>query len=279
MRTTESHVRAHAKGQQSTPAGRGVERKGEPPKPLVTPTPPKKTSKRHRAEAATTPKTKDLKQAKAITPKKLQQTKPAATLPASPTVQKKTAQAITKPQVEKVVTPKRRGSLKCLSDPIVTPVSDEYPTEDLHGDWIAPAVIDAKPKLRRRDTYDKAAEASDKNIISNPILTPRTDEYPTPTDEVEKSMQLAPRQTATKEVPKESGTKSRPSAGTQTTSSMMKPKEQAMGSRVVTPPTITKTSSNSKPSRQATAVTVQKKQGGQDLKKGSLKTRSKRRRN
>ncbi|KAK6025567.1 hypothetical protein OSTOST_08529, partial [Ostertagia ostertagi] len=108
-----------------------------------------------------------------------------------------------KPQ--KAGTPKQKAGRR-VSDPIVTPVSDEYPTEDLHGDWIAPAVIDTRDKVQRKDNYEKGGDANS-NIISNPIITPRTDEYPTPTDEPEKSMQLVPPEPEPRAVSKEAGKK------------------------------------------------------------------------
>ncbi|PIO73687.1 hypothetical protein TELCIR_04338 [Teladorsagia circumcincta] len=109
-------------------------------------------------------------------------------------------------KVEKAGTPQRKAGRR-VSDPIVTPVSDEYPTEDLHGDWIAPAVIDTRPKGQRKDNYEKGGDANKENIISNPIITPRTDEYPTPTDEPEKSMQLLPPEPEPRGASKDAGKK------------------------------------------------------------------------
>ncbi|VDL84799.1 unnamed protein product [Nippostrongylus brasiliensis] len=69
---------------------------------------------------------------------------------------------------------------RVLSNPIVTPVTDQFPTEQ-NEYWVAPEVIDVKTKLRIGDKT--TGDFQDKRILSDPILTPRTDEYPTPTKE------------------------------------------------------------------------------------------------
>ncbi|EYB94361.1 hypothetical protein Y032_0172g349 [Ancylostoma ceylanicum] len=78
--------------------------------------------------------------------------------------------------------PKGAAPKRCFSDPIVTPVSDEFPTEDTGGQWVAPKQIVALERrhfVRRDDCLDGAPHRGDDRIISNPVVTPCTDEYPT----------------------------------------------------------------------------------------------------
>ncbi|ETN78216.1 hypothetical protein NECAME_10499 [Necator americanus] len=57
----------------------------------------------------------------------------------------KTKQTVVAQRKKKIPVPLQ----KRLSDPIVTPVSDEFPTEDLEGQWVPPKeiVVEEKPKL------------------------------------------------------------------------------------------------------------------------------------
>ncbi|KIH47655.1 hypothetical protein ANCDUO_22281 [Ancylostoma duodenale] len=71
---------------------------------------------------------------------------------------------------------------KCLSDPIVTPVTDEFPSEENTGEWVAPKQIIALERrhfVRRDDCLDGMPHKGDDRVISNPVVTPCTDEYPT----------------------------------------------------------------------------------------------------
>ncbi|RCN33649.1 hypothetical protein ANCCAN_20510 [Ancylostoma caninum] len=77
--------------------------------------------------------------------------------------------------------PRNVSAKKCLSDPIVTPVTDEFPTEDT-VEWVAPKQIIALERrhfVRRDDCLDGTPHKGDDRVISNPIVTPCTDEYPT----------------------------------------------------------------------------------------------------
>ncbi|KHJ87824.1 hypothetical protein OESDEN_12393 [Oesophagostomum dentatum] len=78
-----------------------------------------------------------------------------------------------------------RDPPKCLSDPIVTPVTDEFPSEESRL-WVAPKEVGAEKDQAsvRKDYYaDGNVHKGDKRIVSDPIVTPCTDEYPTEKDE------------------------------------------------------------------------------------------------
>ncbi|KAK6755181.1 hypothetical protein RB195_013888 [Necator americanus] len=80
---------------------------------------------------------------------------------------------------------------KSISDPIVTPVSDEFPTED-SKEWIAPKEVIAREQrffVRRDNCLDGDQHKGDERIISDPLVSPCTDEYPTPTDADKEAMQ------------------------------------------------------------------------------------------
>ncbi|KAL6742780.1 hypothetical protein Aduo_015893 [Ancylostoma duodenale] len=77
---------------------------------------------------------------------------------------------------------KNVSAKKCLSDPIVTPVTDEFPSEENTGEWVAPKQIIALERrhfVRRDDCLDGVPHKGDDRVISNPVVTPCTDEYPT----------------------------------------------------------------------------------------------------
>ncbi|CAJ0589147.1 unnamed protein product [Cylicocyclus nassatus] len=89
---------------------------------------------------------------------------------------------------EKIIGPPENiGNIaaKCLSDPIVTPVTDEFPSENTEGQWIAPNFLKATKQRPLVQITDHADKISHKRIISNPIVTPCTDEYPSEGDKSE----------------------------------------------------------------------------------------------
>ncbi|KHJ92546.1 hypothetical protein OESDEN_07565 [Oesophagostomum dentatum] len=109
-----------------------------------------------------------------------------AKAPAEPTAPKETE----KPKTKSAEKEKRDRSAKArhmLSNPIVTPVTDEFPTEDNPEEQDkAEGKPDGVSKSNQPTKTDKAksyvakrnAKAALKNV-SNPIVTPVTDEFPT----------------------------------------------------------------------------------------------------
>ncbi|VDP00958.1 unnamed protein product [Heligmosomoides polygyrus] len=84
------------------------------------------------------------------------------------------------------------NSNRLLSDPIVTPCTDQFPTEEWEGQWIAPAVIFVHDNVTGKAEAPSGTHTSTKLLVSDPIVTPRTDEYPTPPKE-ELEEQAAPK--------------------------------------------------------------------------------------
>ncbi|VDN34796.1 unnamed protein product [Cylicostephanus goldi] len=85
------------------------------------------------------------------------------------------ANAASKPVVNLSSTPQQmqashkaeaqRAAQKCVSNPILTPVTDEMPTEDRGGDWVAPEIMEEKQqKTKAAPQAHKVGSASEEVV-------------------------------------------------------------------------------------------------------------------
>ncbi|RCN33650.1 hypothetical protein ANCCAN_20511 [Ancylostoma caninum] len=77
-----------------------------------------------------------------------------------------------KKDVDKSTQPRARSSSakRCVSDPILTPVTDEFPTEEWEGQWVAPEKIIVEERRKWPWKEDKAGRGGTKPV-SVPQLT------------------------------------------------------------------------------------------------------------